>query len=245
MLLMAAFLFTYPLFLQLTFDYTAMETGVALLPYSFGVLVPAVLGGKLGARYSARRLVQAGLGLGAAGLAVLAFTIQPDISVTDVASGVLFGLGMGLVASQIVNLILSSGTSDSASEIAGLNGTFEQLGNSIGVALVGSLMIATLSTGVARSVMHTDLPPEEQTAVVAAAESGIELMSDASMQAALDEAGASDASAEVLADVYSDARSQAFKAAMMLLAFLAVVALMFTPGLVDRKLGGSQEPSTA
>jgi hypothetical protein len=93
--------------------------------------------------------------------------------------------------------------------------------------------------------MHTDLPPEEQTAVVAAAESGIELMSDASMQAALDEAGASDASAEVLADVYSDARSQAFKAAMMLLAFLAVVALMFTPGLVDRKLGGSQEPSTA
>ena len=42
------------------------------------------------------------------------------------------------IASQILNLILSSVKPEDTAETAGLSSTFEQLGNAIGVALVGT-----------------------------------------------------------------------------------------------------------
>ena len=76
MAIFAAFLFTYPLLLQLSFDYTAIETGLALMPFSIAVLIASMLGARLAAKYTAKRLIQAepdvytGRGLATAGLVI-------------------------------------------------------------------------------------------------------------------------------------------------------------------------------
>jgi MFS family permease len=122
MAIMAAFLFIYPLLLQLSFEYSAMETGLALMPFSIAVLIAAMIGARLSARFSAKRLIQIGFLIGIAGLLTLEFTIQPNISASDLAGGALFGAGVGLIASQILNLILSSVSATDTPETTGLNG---------------------------------------------------------------------------------------------------------------------------
>ena len=50
MAITAAFLFIFPLLLQLSFEFTAMETGLALVPFSIALLITAIVGARLSAR---------------------------------------------------------------------------------------------------------------------------------------------------------------------------------------------------
>jgi MFS family permease len=237
MALMAGFLFLVPLLLQLTFEYTAMQTGVALIPYSLGILIFALVGARLSARFTARRIIQVGYIIGIAGLIVLVITIYPGVSPSELATGALFGIGMGLVASQIMNLILSSGGPETTAEIAGLNGTFEQLGNSIGVALVGTIMLMTLTAGLTESITASpDIPDEDKMAAITAVEQSIELVSDTQVENALTAAGVDEATQEELSDIYATERTEAFQAGIAFLIFAALGGLIMTTGLSKRKL---------
>jgi MFS family permease len=64
----AASLFTMPLLFQLSFEFTAMQTGRALIPFSAGLLVFAIVGARLSSRFSARRIIHFGFLLAIAGL---------------------------------------------------------------------------------------------------------------------------------------------------------------------------------
>lgn len=242
MAVMAAFLFLFPLLLQLTFEYSAMETGLALMPYSLAVLVFALAGARLAGRYPAKRIIQVGLALGAAGLLAVTVSIQPDLTPGELASGALFGVGMGLVASQILNLILSSGGQEDTAEIAGLNGTFEQLGNSVGVALLGTIMLVTLSLGIQGAVLASpDIPAAAKPEVVAAVEQSVELLSDSQLQAQLAAAGLDERGQALVLETYAIERVRAFRAGALFLLFLVLVALVLSPGLSGRKLVGGEE----
>jgi MFS family permease len=236
MAVMAAFLFLVPLLLQLSFQFTAMQTGLALMPYSLSVLVLALLGARWSARYSAKRLIQVGFVVAIVGLVALAATVQPDARAEDLALGAVFGMGVGLIASQILNLVLSTGSEAETAEIAGLNGTFEQLGNAMGVALVGSLMLITLSAGLTDGIQASSLPPEQQTAAIAAVESSIQLVSDAQLEGQLAASGLDAAEQAELSALYAAERAEAFRAGVLFLVFVALAGLILTTGLPDRKL---------
>ena len=243
MAIMAAFLFIYPLLLQLSFEYSAMETGLALMPFSIAVLIAAMIGARLSARFSAKRLIQIGFLIGIAGLLTLEFTIQPNISASDLAGGALFGAGVGLIASQILNLILSSVSATDTPETTGLNGTFEQLGNAIGVALVGTIMLVSLSAGLEQGI-HTSstISAEDKAVLVQSVEEGVELISNTQLDAGLEAAGADETvKTEVLA-IYAKSRTDAFRAGVAFLIFVALAGLILTAGLPDRKLVEEEQP---
>ena len=54
------------------------------------------------------------------------------------------GAGMGLMASQIGNVNLSSVGERDTSEVGGLQGTAQNLGTALGTALIGSILLTTL-----------------------------------------------------------------------------------------------------
>jgi len=235
--LTAAFLFTFPLLLQLTFEFTAIQTGFALLPLSAAVLLAAIVGARLTARFIAKRIIQAGFLLIILGLGIVAATVKPDVQPSDLSYGVVFGAGIGLVTSQILNLIYSSVDENETPETAGITGTFEQLGNAIGVALVGTIMIGTLMGGLTVSVEEsTAIPQQYKPELNAAVQDGVQLVSDTQIQNWLQ---TTDADAELKAeimDIYAADRTQAFKVGIAFLIFLALVGLVSTVGLSDRKL---------
>ncbi len=164
MAIFAGFLFTYPLLLQLSFNYTAIETGLALMPFSIALLIAAMLAARLSAKFSAKRMIRTGFVVAIAGLLSLLISVQPDISATELASGALFGAGLGLILPQTLNLVLSLVSAPDTPETAGLNGTFEQLGNAVGVALVGTIMLVSLSVGLGNGIeASTAFTPSSRT----------------------------------------------------------------------------------
>ncbi len=234
-----AFLYIFPLMLQLSFEFTAMQTGVALMPFSLSLLIMAIVGARLSARFYANRIIQVGFVLAIAGLGALGASIQPGSSPSDLALGALFGAGAGLIASQILNLVLSAVPPKDTAETAGLTSTFEQLGNSIGVALVGTVMLAALATGIQDGVMSsTTVPDEVKQPLIEAAAEGIQLMSSTQLQDGLAAAGVDDAGIAELTQIYDVSRTNAFKAGVSLLVYGGLLGLVFTLGLSKRKLVG-------
>lgn len=238
---MAGFLYVFPLLLQLSFEFTAMQTGLALMPFSISVLILALVGARLSSRFYANRLIQIGFVISAAGLGFLAASITPDATPSELALGAIFGAGIGLVASQILNLIYSSVDEDKAPETAGLTATFEQLGNAIGVALIGTVMIAVLTaTTISGIEASAVIPPDAQPAVIAAVEESVELMSDTQLAAGLEAAGVSEAGSAELQAIYGVARTEAFRASIALLIFATLLALVIALWLPKRKLVEAQ-----
>lgn len=233
----AGFLYIVPLLLQLTFEFTAMQTGLALMPFSLALLVFAVLGSRISARFFAVRIIQVGFVAATVGLIVLNRSVQPDVQPGDLALGALFGIGIGLVASQILNLVLSSVEQKDTAETAGLTSTFEQLGNAVGVALIGTVMLAVLASGIQNGVnTSTVIADEDKQPLIAAVEEGVQLLSNSQAEAALQAAGASQAESDDLLSIYGLARTGAFNAGISLLVFASLLSLVFTLWLPKRKL---------
>ena len=72
-------------------------------------------------------------------------TIEPELDNTSflIAMGVL-GVGMGLIVSQLGNVVQSAVGDSDRSEAGGLQNTAQQLGSSLGTALLGAIVITGL-----------------------------------------------------------------------------------------------------
>jgi MFS family permease len=240
MAVMNGYLYIYPLMLQLSFNYTAMQTGVALMPFSLSLLVMAILGTRLTGKAYSNRIIILGYILATAGLIVLGHTIQPDISVSELAMGALFGLGVGLINSQILNTILSSVKPDLTAEASGINSTFEQLGNAIGVALIGTVLMGVLTFGISQDIQTSaTIPQDIKPALTESIQQGVQLASDDAIQTALEANGVDAAVEQELTTIYDLARTRAFKAGVSLLVFLAIIGTVLSFMLPKRKLVGT------
>ena len=237
MAMMSGYLYIYPLMLQLSFDYSAMQTGVALMPFSFSLLVMAILGSRLSGKVYSNRIIILGYLLATAGLIVLGHTIAPGIDVSDLAMGALFGLGVGLINSQILNTILSSVEPELTAEASGINSTFEQLGNAIGVALIGTVLMGVLTLGIGQGIQASaTIPQDVKAALTDSIQQGVQLMSDETIQRALADYNLGAAVEQEIATIYNLARTQAFKAGVSLLIFFAILGTVLSFMLPKRKL---------
>ena len=144
-LILMGIFFTIPLFLQVVQGLDALETGVRMLPASVGLFVTAIVGSALSGRFAARPLVRTGLGIVFLSTLLLLGTIEPELDNASflVSMGVL-GIGMGLIGSQLGNVVQSSVGDADRSEAGGLQNTAQQLGSSLGTALLGAIVITGL-----------------------------------------------------------------------------------------------------
>ena len=146
-LVLMGIFFTIPLYLQIVQGLDALETGIRMLPTSVGLFVSALVGSRLATRFAPQLLVRVGLALVFVASLLLMGTIEPELDNTPflIAMGVL-GVGMGLVVSQLGNVVQSAIGDEQRSEAGGLQNTAQQLGSSLGTALLGAIVITGLAT---------------------------------------------------------------------------------------------------
>jgi len=121
---------------------------------------------------------------------------------------------------------------------AGINATFEQLGNSIGVALVGAIMVSTLLGGLQQQVTESPrLPEDSKPAIIASLQERVQLVSDTQLAQALDQTTVSPELGDRIELAYRTERLQSFRSGMVFLIFVALVGLVLTTGLPNLKLG--------
>lgn len=240
--------FVLPVYLQTVLGLDAFETGLKLLPMSATMLVAALVGPRIAARRSPRRVVQGGL----VALAIAAFALvgTVDVTLASVAFAIalaVFGVGVGLLASQLGNVIMSSVAPHQTNEAGGLQGTAQNLGASLGTALIGAIMLGALAGGFAERVSENPaLSPDLQaTLTELATTEGLDVLPVAEVEEQLLAAGVPpDEAAAITAD-YGAAQVDALKVALLAVSIFAVLGLWFTRRLPDRALGEAPAPAAA
>src|SRR6185503_20726984 len=99
----------------------------------------------LAKRMAPRRIVRAGLAIVFVSILLLLGTIEPELDNASflIAMGVL-GVGIGLVVSQLGNVVQSAVGDADRSEAGGLQNTAQQLGSSLGTAFLGAVVLTGL-----------------------------------------------------------------------------------------------------
>lgn len=147
-ILIGGFLFSMDLFLQIALGLNAMQTGFLYLPLSISLLIASLIASRLSARIAPKRIIQIGLLVLIPGLLLAIATINVEVRGFALLTGfALIGIGAGVIASQIMNLILSQVVPERTSETAALMSTSQNLGMAIGTALMGSIVIVGLVVG--------------------------------------------------------------------------------------------------
>jgi MFS family permease len=206
------------------------------------MLIAALAGAKLAARLAPRLVVQIGLAAMVVAALVLVGTIDVKLNETSFKlSLALFGVGAGLLMSQLGNVIMSSAPPEKTNEAGGLQGTAQNLGASLGTALIGSVLLGGLLTGFTNRLAENPAVSEPvRTQIEAATEKGIDIVTTEQAHALLVSGGLTPAEADVVAANYADAQLDGLKRAMLAVALLALLSLLFT-----RRLPGKPPPAEA
>ena len=140
--------FVLPVYLQVVLGLDAFETGKRLFPMSVTMFLAALAAPRLLGGVSPKRVSQAGLVALTIAAVLLLGTIDVELNGAGFAIALaIFGVGAGLLLSQLGNVIMSSVPFEKTNEAGGLQGTAQNLGASLGTALIGAVMIAALSSG--------------------------------------------------------------------------------------------------
>jgi MFS family permease len=248
-LVMNGIFFVLPLYLQVVLGKDALETGLAILPISVTMFVTALGAPRLAAGVAPRTIVRAGLVAMLVSALGLVATIDYELNDTGFAIALAsFGAGIGLLASQLGNVIMSSVDQSRASEAGGLQGTAQNLGASLGTALIGAILLSGLGSAAATAIVERpEIPASVQVQIVERTERGIEFVPRADVERAAADAGLPPDQAAAVGEVYGDAQLQALKRAMLGAAFFVLLGFWLTRRLPDRPLAvaASAEPARA
>jgi predicted MFS family arabinose efflux permease len=138
------------LYVQEILGYSPLRAGLAFLPVTAGIVIGAGAAQQLIKRVGVRNLAVVGTLLAAAGLVVLTQLPVHGSYAGDLLSGLLpLSIGMGLTFVPITLLATGGVSDDDAGLASGLFNTAQQVGGSLGLAILSTLAAAQTS-----SVLH-------------------------------------------------------------------------------------------
>lgn len=143
----APFFFVFSIYLQIGLGFSALGTGLTVLPFAIGSGVASFRSDRV-----ARRLGKGVLALGSMALAlamglvlVTVHLVGPDLhSYELIPSMLLGGVGLGLVVAPLANIVLSEIQPVDAGAASGVLSTVQQVGGAVGVALIGVLFFTLI-----------------------------------------------------------------------------------------------------
>ena len=147
----------------------------------------------------------------------------------------LMGVGIGALASQLGAITVSAVPDDQSPEVGGLQNTFTNFGASLGTALVGAVLIGSLTTSFIAGVTHNPaVPPEVTARATVQMESGIPFVSDTDLRTELAKTDLPPSTQDAVVAENAAARLIGLRSALWLVALLTVISLFFT-GMLPRR----------
>ena len=215
-----------PIFLQMTLEYNAMQTGLTLAPLSLSMFGVALLAGRRAGNRRPSTLVLVGFALCAVGIAA----IIPLVPRTDTGWALfvplLFtGSGLGLLVSQLNNYTLSPIEEERVGEAAGVNSAAGSFGLSFGLAMAGGVLLAFLAFEFTNLTEEsTVIPPAQQEQIADTLEDDAEVMSNAQLEPLLADEPP-DVQAEILR-INKEARDRSLQVALLVPLLASLLGLL-------------------
>jgi EmrB/QacA subfamily drug resistance transporter len=245
-LILLGLFFTIPLYLQVVQGFDAFQTGLRLLPVSITMLVTSMGAARLGRVAGPRRVVRLALVTLAAAIVWLLATIEPVIDDAQFAGAMaLLGVGMGLLASQLGNVVQSSADEQERSEVGGLQFTAQNLGSALGTALIGSLLIGALANAFTTHVeQNPSLSDETRHQTAIALEAGVKFVPTDQVRSAAERAGLPPSEVDAVTDSYASAQLDGLKAAILATGGITLAGFLVTTHLPTARTGRPKHPES-
>jgi len=218
-------LFFVSQYLQFVLGYSALESGVRLLPVALALMVAAPVSAQLVARLGTKVVVTAGLVLVAGALALF--------STVDVDSGyglvgtvlVVIGLGMGFAMAPAPESIMGSLPPEKAGVGSAMNDTTREVGGALGVAILGSITAAAYTSRITSDPRYAQLAAQAPAAAGAVRDS----VGGASLVASALPADVASAITAAANEAYVHAVNHTVVVGAAVALLGALVALLFLP----------------
>jgi MFS family permease len=140
--------FVISVFLQQERGYSAVQTGLMLVPATIGILASSALAQRMAGRHPQRRLVRAGFTTTLVGIVLLLLLARQDSAVWTFWPGLfLMGFGVGVMLTASVNVVQSAWPEAVQGDISGVSRSASNLGSSLGVAIAGSVLVSATAAG--------------------------------------------------------------------------------------------------
>ena len=217
--------FFFSLYMQFIRGYSALQTGVRILPITAMIFFVAPQAGRWAQKHGSRGAMTAGPLLAGAGLLILSRISETTSYTRLVPALMIMGIGMGLTMSPMTAAVMNAVGAQRAGLGSAMTNTAREVGGTFGIALLGTLLTTKLHSALTGAVAVAALEPARRVAILATAAHGT-----------LDARMLRDLSAEQAAAVrtaFADAFMQGMHLAFMVAAFFviaaAIVANRFIP----------------
>lgn len=234
--------FMIPIYLQMTLGLDALETGLRIFPLSVALILFSFVGTKLSTVMPIRRVVRIGQ------VVLIASILALIASVSVELKGVMFavsmfsaGAALGLLASQLGNVNMSAVDSSRSSEVGGLQGVFQNFGSSLGTALIGSVLIFSLTSTFNTGVSQSSLPQNVKSAVSERTSTGVDIIPAESISDIAAQAGLSETDGSSLTELYQDSQVQSLRVALFGLLLLSVFSMVFSRNIPSTRVSRKNE----
>ncbi|MBI4942727.1 MAG: MFS transporter [Actinobacteria bacterium] len=162
-------LFLLPLYIQNILGLSATRTGVVLVALAAGSFFSAPLAPQLSNRLGPRAVVRIGLAAEIVGILGIALSVGVDISVWRLVPWLfLYGLGVGFATAQLTGIILADVPVAKSGQASGTQSTARQVGSAFGVAIVGAVLVTTLTSSATERLEAAGVPAAQTKALVTA-----------------------------------------------------------------------------
>jgi DHA2 family multidrug resistance protein len=171
--ILMANMFLLPVFMQELLGFTALQSGLALVPRSLVMLVATPIVGRVYNHTSPRLLVALGLiGVAAGSWQMSSYTLQTGVH--DIVLGmVVQGIGFSLLFVPLTTVAMSHVERRDVPDASGLNTLIRQLGGSIGLAVFTTLLTRYVVTAQQSIAAHLDPTRPEVALRMAMMERGL------------------------------------------------------------------------
>jgi EmrB/QacA subfamily drug resistance transporter len=146
-------------YLQSVLGYSALGTGIRLLPIAAAITISAGMSARVAMRFGTKWTVGFGFLIAAVGMFILSQVSSANASYGSILFGmIIMSLGMGTAMSPATNSIMGSVPVSKAGVGSAMNDTTREIGGALGIAVLGTIVNHTYIQQVAS--LKPQLPPQ-------------------------------------------------------------------------------------
>ena len=232
--IMGAGLYLIPVFGVTTLGWTATKAGLATAVSAIGLIIGCLLVSRALAaeRLQPKTVALVGFPLIVVVSCALALAFSPSSGLALISSLAFVqgaSVGFGMVSLSVI--VQNAAPPDRTDDVSGLSREASYVFQSIGVALVGAVMIAVLVASLnSRINASSALDPAQKQAIVQKLDKNVEVsvVTDAQARAAAQKNGVEQAAIGEVVKINGSSRVKALTVAALVVAVLALIALVFT-----------------
>ncbi len=231
-LIMLGTFFVISVYLQVSRELTAVQTGLVLTAVTAGLLLTSAKASALARKFTQKNLIAAGFIATIGGMALNLVLVPAFPSLLAFIPGLfLIGSGIGIMLTASVNVVQSSVPEKDQGEISGLSRSVSNLGSSLGVSIAGAILISSLfSLTTSLTESSTVLNQQQKQSIADALEENVNTLSDTQIRSVLQ--GQPQEVVDEVVKINAEARNRALARAqigMIIIGLLGLLAALLLP----------------